>query len=139
MIHSIGHHGGESAPFQAAHGSRAEMRIESRAPAETEFAQFEQLFPDGSDIGFVRGQGFSEGDCHIVWNTWQLSEKLSAFVGKDGTPQLIHPHRNHLRLGVSGNQFVATLQPQECPGTAQLAFREETDDVTGSNGVSRSS
>src|SRR5205823_6560776 len=97
--------------LQAAQTVFGKMSIQRRPAAVTEFAELEQFFANGGDIGGCGLERFAKSNADPVGNfSRPLGEEFSALKRKDGSPQAIEPDRDHRRVGVLGDQFVAASQ-----------------------------
>src|SRR6266481_8957966 len=105
------------------------MSVQGWPAAETSFAELEQFFANCRNVGGLGVKRFPECDGHRVGDSlWKLCEKSSALEREDGSPELIEPNRNDLRVGVPRDQFITALQSQQRSRAFQLALGENADD-----------
>src|ERR1043166_6405839 len=103
------------------------MAVQFRSAAETKFAELEQFFANSRDIGSFSPKWLAERNHDGIWDPARpFFEETPALERKDRTPELIEPDRNNRCIGVARDQFVPTLQPQQCSTPFELTFRKET-------------
>ena len=86
------------------------MSVQGWPAAETSFAELEQFFANGRNVGGLGVKWLAECDGHRVGDSlWKLCEKSSALEREDGSPELIEPNGDDLRVGVPRDQFITAL------------------------------
>ena len=79
MIDSVDHCSRERFTLQSAHAFFGQMTVQRRPAAETKFAELEQFFAHGRNIGGLGFERFAEGNGYGVGDPlWKFCEEFSA-------------------------------------------------------------
>src|SRR6266480_1310273 len=110
------------------------MSVQTRPAAIAGFGQFQQLLARCGRIHRFGIERLPEFYGHAIRKLPRpFPKKSPALKGKDRTPKLIEPNGNDGRVRLSRDQLVTTAQAEQRPGSRELTFGKETDDLAGSN------
>src|SRR5678815_2495090 len=130
MIHSVDDCRVPGVLFQSTQACFTKMPTQVVALLVTEFAERQEALAHCGDVRLLAGNRVAEGHGHRIRNAPRpFDEIATALERKDGTPELIHPDRHDRTLRSAGDEFVATLEPQQDAGTREFALRKDADDL----------
>jgi hypothetical protein len=123
MIHSVDDCRVPGVLFQSTQACFTKMPTQVVALLVTEFAERQEALAHCGDVRLLAGNRVAEGHGHRIRNAPRpFDEIATALERKDGTPELIHPDRHDRTLRSAGDEFVATLEPQQDAGTREFAL-----------------
>src|SRR3954463_6753409 len=110
------------------------MLLQKGPLAIAEFAELEQLFADGGDVGRFGVDGCTECNRHRIRNFPRPAlEQTPAGERENRAPQMIRPNWHDRSVSLPRDQLVAALQAQQGAGTRDLSFRNKTNNFPGAN------